>query len=176
MDTKLKPMATEKDVKVVNTVLKWKMIAAATFGLLLATIFAKVEGGGDQHIRDLIAEYRPLSVAYRTVTSATPYQPSLTRYTDVSLSVKVACVSTLTGGQDGTISFQTSPDNITYTTVSSVQNSSTVALAIAITVNSSNGGVVGGKVPPGYYYKIIYTSTTGTPTFSILTQAQEVSL
>lgn len=124
-------------------------------------------------------EYRPIVVTNRTVVAATAYQPSLTRFTALSVSVKILCTSTLAGGQDGTSSLQVSRDNGAtdpYVSVASVQSSNSVSLAIAITATGSNGSPLVATVPPGYYYKIVNTSTTGTPTFSILTPAQETSL
>lgn len=121
-------------------------------------------------------EYRPIVVSYRTVVLSTAYLPSLSRYTNVSVSAKITCTASLAGGQDGSISLQVSPDNITYTTVSVLQNNNSVALAIALTAVNGNTATLCATVPAGYYYRLISTSTTGTPTFSITTQAQETAL
>lgn len=121
-------------------------------------------------------EYRPIVINYRTVALSTAYQPSTSRAVSVSIICKINCTSTLAGGQDGTVSLQISPDNITYTTVASLENSNSVSLAIAITAANSNQGALVGTVAPGYYYKLITTSTTGAPTFTIITQSQETSL
>lgn len=118
-------------------------------------------------------EYKPIVISYRTVTAGTAYVPSTSRATNVKISVQIACQVSLTGGQAGNITLQTSPDNITYTTIAQITNSSTGTLVVGLTLNNSNGGELIGDVPAGYYYKIVNTSTTNTPTYSILTPAQE---
>ena len=120
------------------------------------------------------AEYRPPITTYRTIAPNTAYQCSVSRYTIVSFYGQIACTSTLAGGQTGSISLQISPTSGgTYTTIATVQNSNSVSLSVAITVNQSNGATLCGVVPQGYYYKIVETSTTGTPTFTLSSTAQE---
>lgn len=120
-------------------------------------------------------EYRPITLKYRTVTAGTAYQPSTIRWTNVSISAQIACQVSLTGGQAGNTTLQTSPDNITYTVIAEITNSSTGTLVIGLTLNNSNGGVLAASLPPGYYYKIVNTSTTNTPTYTLLTPAQELN-
>lgn len=121
-------------------------------------------------------EYRPIAVSDRTVAAGTAYVPSTSRYTSVSVSASVSCSLTITGGTAGSTALAISPDNITYTTKSQILNSSTGSLVVGVAVTNINGGPLTCTVPPGYYYKIINTTTTGTPTFSILTTAQETNL
>lgn len=121
-------------------------------------------------------EYRPIIIGFRTVTAGTAYQPSTTRFVDVSISVQIACSVTLGGGQAGNYALQTSPDGVTYTTIAQMTNSSTGTLVVGLTLNNSNGCTLVAKLPPGYYYKLVSTTTTGTPTFSILTPAEETQL
>lgn len=123
-----------------------------------------------------VPEYRPIVVSDRTVAAGTAYSPSSSRYTLVSVSASVSCALTISGGTAGNTVLQISPDNITYTTKSEVLNSSTGSLVIGVAITNVNGNTMTCTVPPGYYYKITNTSTTGTATFSILTTAQETNL
>lgn len=121
-------------------------------------------------------EYRPIGVASRTVVASTAYQPSTSRYTNVTVSVQISCTISLTTGQAGSYSIQTSPDGTTYTTIQTITNSNSGSLTIGLNLTNTNGGTLNATVVPGGYYKLVTTTTTGTPTFTILNAAQEVSL
>lgn len=119
-------------------------------------------------------EYRPIIVSYRTLTANTAYQPSLSRFTDVGVSVQIACNLSLTGGQAGNWVIQTSPTSGgTYTTIKTLPSSNTGTLTIGLNTTQISGGELRSTVPPTYWYRIVSTSTTGTATFSILNQAEE---
>lgn len=121
-------------------------------------------------------EYRPIQVSFRSITAGTAYTPSVSRYTLVSIPVQIGCTVTLTGGAAGNYALQTSPDGTTYTTVAQLTNSSTGTLVVGLTLNNTNGASLAAVVPPNYFYKLVSTSTTGSPTFSILAQSEETLL
>lgn len=121
-------------------------------------------------------EYRPIVISDRTIVAGTSYQPSLTRATSVTVSASVSCALTLSGGAAGSIALATSPDNVTFTTKAQILNSSTGSLVIGVAITNINGSPLTCTVPVGYYYKLITTTTTGTPVFAVLTTSQETNL
>lgn len=123
-----------------------------------------------------LPEYRPIIVSSRSVVIGTSYQPSTTRYTDVSVSVQVSCALTLSGGATGAISLQTSPNNSTWTTVQQITNANSGTLVIGVAITNTNGGDLQATVSPGYYYRLTSTTTTGTPGYSVLNNALETNL
>jgi len=158
--------ATEKEKKLINQVLQLKLSLIVILGIVVCFIFAKVTS----------PEYRPIVVNTRSIATGTAYQPSTSRYTMVSVSVQVACALSLTGGAAGNVSLQTSPDNITYTTVQQLTNANSGSLTIGLNITNTNGAVLSAVLPPNYYYKLVSAATTGSPTFSVLTSSQEVQL
>lgn len=100
-----------------------------------------------------------------------PQDPTRTNLVIVSLNETESL--SLTGGQTGTISFQTSTTlGGTYSTESQVGNSNTGTLVIGLNTVAGNGNVLVGIVPVGSFYKII---ASGTGTNTVVT-AQETTL
>lgn len=100
----------------------------------------------------------------------TIFQISATRETQVVYSIDITCVSTLLGGQTGTVFLEISPSS---TFASGVQemceftNANSVALAIAITVTQTNTAILSShSIPSGYYVRLRTASTVGTPSFN----------
>lgn len=98
----------------------------------------------------------------------TAYQMSTTKYVDIRPSARIVCTLSLTGGQEGYITLQTSPDAITWTSVGQIYNSNTGSLTIGLNTSQSNGSQVGTILPPNYYWKLITTNVTGTPTYTMM--------
>lgn len=122
-------------------------------------------------------EYRPIVLSSRSVSANTAYQPSTTRYTEVQVSVQISCNLSLSGGAAGNWVIQTcSTSGGTYTTLQSITSSNTGSLTIGLNTTQISAGILVAVIQPGFYYKIVSTSTTGTATFSILNSAIETQL
>lgn len=146
--------ATDKEKRLVNSVLKLKITLALIIGMFIMFVYAKIE-------------YR--SVVFTDVSShafATVYQgtyPAMN--TIVNYSIGINSSLTLSGGQTGTVNLQTSPDNSTWTTICTVVNGNTGSLTLGLnTLNSQTVQMIA-TVPPNYYYRLI---TTGASTFSVV--------
>lgn len=92
------------------------------------------------------------------------FQPSTTHDTFVSYSVQIACTLSLTTGQTGTISIQTSPNNSTWTEIGKFVNTNTGSLVIGLSLTNTNTGQLTAYVPSGYYVKLV-SSGTGISTY-----------
>lgn len=104
----------------------------------------------------------------QTRAFTTAYQPSATRWTMATWSFQIDCNLSLTGGQEGTIQVQTSPDNATWTTKATLRNSNTGTLTIGLNTTQKGGNPVTILVAPNYYVRAITTNVTGTPTFTFV--------
>lgn len=106
-----------------------------------------------------------------TISSArtfnTVYLMSSTKYVDVRVSAEITCALSLSGGQDGMITLQISPDASTWTTASRLRGSNTGTLTIGLATTQITGGQLSAIVPPNYYWKVITTNNTGTPTYTM---------
>lgn len=121
------------------------------------------------------ASFQPLPAATPPVQSSatrslnSPFQLSTTRFALVFYSTDIACTSTLTGGQTGTVYLEicaSSGFSSGVQTLSSFTNGNSVSLAIAITVVQTNTASLSGLVPPGYYARLRTANISGTPTFT----------
>ncbi len=104
------------------------------------------------------------SVSMQTRSFNTAFQASTTRDSEVKYSVSISCTISLSGGQSGTVSLQTSPDNVTFTEVGRFTNTNTGALTIGLSLTNNNAGQITAFVPAGYYVKLVSTGT-GTITY-----------
>lgn len=110
-------------------------------------------------------EYRPMSSTMSTVVLGTSYQVGVTRFTFVTTTAQISSTLSLSGGQSGTVSLQTSPDNSTWTTIATETNNSTGSLTLGLNLIQVQATSLCGFVPPGYYFKVV---SSGTSTFSQL--------
>lgn len=115
-----------------------------------------------------------------TVASATPartlnsagFQPSTTKAVWVTYSVRITCSASLSGNQDGKVELMCDA-NATPTTVrATVQNRNSVAIAIALTIVNEQTAQLSYLVPAGHYVRLISTQTTGSPTITLINQAE----
>lgn len=137
-----------------NNWIIWALLALFGFG-----IFSK------ENSLESRMEYRPIVVTSQSRALNTAYQPSLSRFTLVSCSVNITSTLSLSGGQSGTITLQSSPDNVTYTTIATATNNNTGSLTLGLNTSQAQSCTLTGTISPGYYYKL---TSTGTSTFSIL--------
>lgn len=105
----------------------------------------------------------PTSSPSHTVVN-TAYRPSITKATKLNLTAITSVSMTVSGGQSGELFLQVSPDNVTYTTYSSIPASFTAALAVAVGAINGGGGQLSVDLPKGWYWK--WTST-GTGVYSV---------
>lgn len=96
------------------------------------------------------------------------YQISSTRPTTISVSVQISCNLSLTGGQAGNIQLQISANGSSgWITVSQLTASNTGTLTVGLNTTQISGGqLVYEGLPAGYYWRILTTNTTGTPTYT----------
>lgn len=111
------------------------------------------------------------STPSRALNSA-GFQPSVTKRTLVSYSLRITCTAALLAPQDGKVELM-SDENSTPTTVrATVQNRNSVS--ISLTAINEQTGIMTYIVPPGHYVRLISTQTVGTPSFSIISQTEQI--
>lgn len=106
--------------------------------------------------------YTPSQVANvmnRTLNSS--FQISDQRMGIVSYNVQITNSATVVLGNSGQIILETSPDNSTWTTIST----SAASMGSGVLVTAISTATVFGFVPRGYYVRIRSNNVTGTPTY-----------
>lgn len=93
---------------------------------------------------------------------STSFQPSTQRMAIVTYNVSITNAATLVLGNSGQVILETSPDNATWTTISTGASS----MGSGILVTSISTVTVMAFVPRGYYVRIRTVNITGTPTYS----------
>lgn len=156
---------TPADLKTIKKLASLTIGSVFVFCIIACFVFSKVT-------TPTVFEYRPIVVSAPTRALNTAYQPSTSRFVSVSCSVNITSTLSLTGGQSGTVTLQTSPDGTTYTTMATATNNNTGSLTIGLNTSQAQAGDLVATVPPGYFYKIV---SSGTSTFSLL-QVQETNL
>lgn len=112
-------------------------------------------------------EYR--SILITDISShalTTSYQCAVpSRWNIVNYSVQINSTLSLSGGQTGTVALQTSPDNSTWTTVSTAVNGNTGTLTLGLnTLNAQTVQMIS-AVPPNYYYRL---SVSGASSMAVV--------
>lgn len=96
----------------------------------------------------------------------TSYQSAISaRYNVVLYSVNITSVISLSGGQSGSIVMQTSPDNSTWTNISTTTNNTTGTLTLGLNISNAQTTTLSAIIPPLYYYRL---TSSGTSTMSII--------
>lgn len=91
----------------------------------------------------------------------TSYQCAVSsRWNIINYSVQINSSLSLTGGQTGTVVLQTSPDNATWTTISTAVNGNTGSLTLGLNTLNSQTVQMLAVAPPGYYYRLLPTGTS----------------
>lgn len=108
-------------------------------------------------------EYRQPTAAIVTRSLNTGIQISQYRDCFVSYSVQITSSITLSGGQSGSVTLQTSPNNSTWTTIATQINNNTGTVVLGFATNNVQSGSLTGFVPAGYYVRM---STSGTSSFA----------
>lgn len=106
--------------------------------------------------------YTPAQVANamnRTLNSS--FQVSDQRMGIVSYNVQITNAATVVLGNSGQILLEISPDNSSWTTIST----STASMGSGVLVTAISTATVFGYVPRGYYVRIRSNNLSGTPTY-----------
>lgn len=113
-----------------------------------------------------------VSVSTPTRVLGTAFQPSTTRPTLVLYSIKTAVTNPLLAGASTAMVQLMSDTNATPTTVrGEVAAESSVGLAVAVAITTSNTAVLAYLVPANHYVRLVST-TTGTGTTSVIRQTE----
>lgn len=108
----------------------------------------------------------PQTDSIKTRSLNTAFIISTTRRQLVRYTVSIVATISLTTGQTGSVSLQSSPDNITYTEIGRFSNGNSGTLTIGLNLVNTQIGQVVGAIPAGYYVKLV-PSGTATNTFVI---------
>ena len=113
------------------------------------------------------------SVSARTIGSA-GFQPNATKATLVSYSIKTSVTNPLIAGSSTAVVRLLSDASATPATERvTVAAESSVALAVAIAITTSNTATLTYLVPAGHYVRLVETKT-GTSSTSIISQTEVV--
>lgn len=115
-----------------------------------------------------------------TVTPSTPtrvigtaFQPSATKAVAVSYSARTQVTNPLLAGSStAMVTLLSDASNPPTTERCRVAAESSVALAVAIAITTSNTAPLSYIVPPSHYVRLV-SSTTGTASTSIISQVEE---
>lgn len=103
----------------------------------------------------------------------TGFQVSTTVDSYVTYTGTVSCNLSLSGGAEGYILVQTSPDNSTWTTKGEIGGSNTGTLTVGLNTTQKNRGSVTLRIPKSYYVRIVSSTVTGTPTYTLSSTQSE---
>lgn len=102
-------------------------------------------------------------------TNYQPAEPPNVMYTMVGASIQITCTLSLTTGQEGAVALEMSADGSTdWQELARFVNGNTGTLAIGLNLVQKISGSVVGAIPPAWWYRYRTISTTGSPTFSLL--------
>lgn len=102
------------------------------------------------------------------------YQVSDIHDSFVYYNVQIASVLNLVGGTKGSIFLEISPDGSTgWNEVGRFVNGNSGTLTLALTTTNTQGGVIRGFVPAGYYARLRTVTGAGSPVYTYLS-GQEI--
>lgn len=118
------------------------------------------------HFNQLAALANP-TFAQPSLALNTARQPSTTTPTFVNASVDITTTLSLTGGTAGKVALQeaTSSGFTSPITVAQYTNSNTGTLTIGLNTSQIGTASLSAIVPQSYYYRLVTTNVTGTPTY-----------
>lgn len=90
----------------------------------------------------------------------TSRQPHPSKATHVISTTRI----TVSGTTEGLVQFQTSPNDTTWTTIASWRNGLSAGGGVSDTIEMPSTIIV----PPTFWYRVITTNVTGTPTFTFV--------
>lgn len=114
-----------------------------------------------------------------TGTGATGFQVSSTKNSRVQYSPTMVTTASISGNASDVIVFEIAPTNSAtagdWVEISRLTNAQALTLAITLQSVQTTSGLIGGKVPAGYYAKI-RAITSGTVTNSLVSAQEEVGV
>lgn len=113
---------------------------------------------------------RSYNLSSRSLNSA--FQPSTTHDCIVIYYVQITSTLTLTTGQSGSVTLQTSPTNSVYTITGTQTNNTTGSLVVGLNTSGVQTAALVSYCPAGYWVKLV---TSGSSSFSYI-NGLEVSL
>lgn len=120
------------------------------------------------------AGFSTITPSTPTRTIGTAFQPSATNAVLCIYSIQIACTASLTGGQAGQVQLLSDANNPPTTVRATIANQNTSTLTIGLTVINNQTATLSYLVPAGHYVKLVSTNTTGTPTYTMVSQTEEV--
>lgn len=124
---------------------------------------------GIQGVAGLLASVTPSTPA-RALN--TVFQPSATKITLVTYSVRITCTATIGGNQDGKVELLSDASNPPTTVRAMMSNRMAVTLALTLQAINEQTSVLTALVPAGHYVKLLTTQITGTPAFALVSQTE----
>lgn len=112
------------------------------------------------------------SVSTRALNAA--FQPSSINAVNSRYAVSISCSLSLTGGQEGKVELLSDASNPPTTIRDTISNSNSGALTIGLSLVQKNTMGLGYIVPAGHFVLLKTTNVTGTPTFAMVSQVEEV--
>lgn len=146
---------------------------AANLGYMM---FGKTQGTGVGQWQPIVdpANISPtVSTPTRTI-GGSPHQVSSTRPALVAYSARVVSAITLTAGQAGRIELRSDSSNPPTTVRARVAGGITGTLVVGATLTDINEKTLTYLVPAGHFVQIVSVNETGTPTYSLGAQVEEV--
>jgi hypothetical protein len=114
------------------------------------------------------------TVTNNSRTIGTAFQPSATRPTLVSFSVRVVSGLTLSGGAAGRVELRSDSGATPSTVRARVAGGATGTVVVGISMSDTAEGTMTYLVPAGHYVLLQSVNETGTPTYSITAQYEIV--
>lgn len=118
---------------------------------------------------------------FSTITPSTPsrtigtaFQPSATNAVFCLYSIQIACTASVSGGQTGQVQLLSDASNPPTTVRATLVNQNTSTLTIGLTVVNNQTSILSYLVPIGHYIKLVSTNTTGTPSYTMVSQTEAV--
>ncbi len=96
----------------------------------------------------------------------TPYKVSETRPANISVSVSISCVLSVSGGQSAKVELQISPDGITWTSKAECKNTATGTIQVGTQTNNITQ-TLQTDIPKNWYWRLKKTNLLSAPACAI---------
>lgn len=111
----------------------------------------------------------PVNITSGSKSFNTAYQVSATNACLLSVSPNIACTLSLATGQEGSATLQISPNGTTgWISIGTCYGSNTGSLSIGLNTVQKTGSSISTYLPLGYYWQLLTTNVTSTPTYTFL--------
>jgi len=96
----------------------------------------------------------------------TAYKISETRQSNISVSVSISCVLSVTGGQSAKVELQISPDGVNWTAKAECKNTSTGTIQVG-TQTTNITQTLQTDLPENWYWRLKKTNLLSSPTCAV---------